>query len=87
MKGFTVIGGIIVYSLIFISMAVAQTGKTRSASSLKGKRVAILAEDLYEDPELWYPYYRLLEVYLRYRIIHEKRDPAIIQLGRRIHER
>jgi len=29
--------------------------------SLKGKRIAILAEDLYEDPELWYPYYRLLE--------------------------
>jgi len=26
-----------------------------------GKRVAILAEDMYEDPELWYPYYRLLE--------------------------
>lgn len=29
--------------------------------SLKGKRVAVLAEDMYEDPELWYPYYRLLE--------------------------
>jgi len=29
--------------------------------SLKGKRVAVLAEDIYEDPELWYPYYRLLE--------------------------
>jgi len=29
--------------------------------SLKGKRVVILAEDLYEDPELWYPYYRLIE--------------------------
>ena len=28
---------------------------------LAGKRVAILAEDMYEDPELWYPYYRLLE--------------------------
>ena len=27
----------------------------------KGKRVAILVEDLYEDLELWYPYYRLLE--------------------------
>ncbi|NLE75982.1 MAG: protease, partial [Chloroflexi bacterium] len=26
-----------------------------------GKRVAILVEDLYEDPELWYPYYRMLE--------------------------
>lgn len=29
--------------------------------SLQGKRVAILAEDMYEDPELWYPYYRLQE--------------------------
>lgn len=27
----------------------------------KGKKVAILAEDLYEDPELWYPYYRMRE--------------------------
>lgn len=29
--------------------------------SLKGKRAAILAGELYEDLELWYPYYRLLE--------------------------
>lgn len=28
---------------------------------LQGKRVAILAADLYEDQELWYPYYRLQE--------------------------
>ncbi len=28
---------------------------------LEGKRVAVLVENLYEDPELWYPYYRLLE--------------------------
>jgi protease I len=28
---------------------------------LHGKRVAILAEHTYEDQELWYPYYRLLE--------------------------
>lgn len=28
---------------------------------LKGVRVAILAEDLYEDQELWYPYFRLKE--------------------------
>ncbi|HZP95758.1 MAG TPA: type 1 glutamine amidotransferase domain-containing protein [Candidatus Limnocylindria bacterium] len=28
---------------------------------LAGARVAILAEDLYEEVELWYPYYRLKE--------------------------
>lgn len=28
---------------------------------LKNKRVAILAEQMYEDLELWYPYYRLRE--------------------------
>jgi len=28
---------------------------------LKGKRVAILTENYYEDLELWYPYYRLIE--------------------------
>jgi len=29
--------------------------------SLAGKRIAILAEDMYEELELWYPYYRLVE--------------------------
>ena len=29
--------------------------------SAQGKRVAILVEDVYEELELWYPYYRLLE--------------------------
>ena len=29
--------------------------------SLNGKRVAILVEKFYEDLELWYPYYRLME--------------------------
>jgi protease I len=28
---------------------------------LTGKRVAVLVEDIYEDLELWYPYYRLRE--------------------------
>ena len=32
-----------------------------SAKRLKGKRIAILAEDLYEDLELWYPLLRLKE--------------------------
>ena len=37
--------------------------------NLKGKRIAILAEDLYEDQELWYPYYRLLEEGAEVRIV------------------
>src|SRR5215207_6500388 len=32
-----------------------------SGGELAGTRVAILAETLYEDLELWYPYYRLRE--------------------------
>lgn len=28
---------------------------------LTGKRIAVLSEDLYEDLELWYPYYRMTE--------------------------
>mgnify|MGYP005838997329 CR=1 FL=1 len=30
-------------------------------SSLKGKKILILVEDLYNDREFWYPYYRLKE--------------------------
>lgn len=29
--------------------------------SLQGKRIAILVEDLYQDQEVWYPYYRFQE--------------------------
>ncbi len=28
---------------------------------LQGKHIALLVEDLYEDPEFWYPYYRVQE--------------------------
>lgn len=28
---------------------------------LEGKKIAIFVEDLYEDREFWYPYYRMLE--------------------------
>src|SRR5919108_2884998 len=34
---------------------------SEAAGELAGVRVAILAETLYEDMELWYPYYRLRE--------------------------
>lgn len=37
--------------------------------SLEGRRVAVLAENLYEDPELWYPYYRLLEAGAEVRFV------------------
>ena len=36
---------------------------------LDGKRVAVLVENMYEDPELWYPYYRLLEAGAEVRIV------------------
>jgi protease I len=37
--------------------------------SLIGKSIAILAEDMYEDLELWYPYYRLIEEGAKVKII------------------
>jgi len=39
---------------------------------LKGKRVAILAADLYEDNELWYPRIRLREAGAQMRVVGEK---------------
>ena len=36
---------------------------------LNGKRVAIFAEELYEDLELWYPYYRLLEAGAEVKVV------------------
>lgn len=41
--------------------ALAQAAPGESAPELPGIRVAILAETLYEDLELWYPFYRLRE--------------------------
>jgi protease I len=40
------------------------------------KSVAILAEDDYEDLELWYPYYRLLEAGHKVRIVGSGRKSA-----------
>jgi len=39
----------------------AETGTQDGGGDLAGLRIAILAETLYEDLELWYPYYRLRE--------------------------
>jgi protease I len=43
---------------------------------LEGKRVAVLAEDQYEDLELWYPYYRLKEAGADVRIVGTGRAPS-----------
>ncbi len=42
--------------------------------SLQGKRVVILVEEEYEDPELWYPYYRLLEAGADVTLVGPKAD-------------
>lgn len=42
---------------------------------LTGKKVAIFAEDLYEDLELWYPYYRLKEAGAEVAIVGSGRKP------------
>lgn len=45
-------------------------------TELSGARVAVLAEDLYEDTELWYPYYRLLEAGAEVTIVGSGRAPS-----------
>src|SRR5216117_4513248 len=35
--------------------------RLRPSMSLGGRRIVVLAEDGYEDLELWVPYYRLIE--------------------------
>ncbi|QBS37445.1 MULTISPECIES: type 1 glutamine amidotransferase domain-containing protein [Thermaerobacter] len=43
---------------------------------MAAKRIAILVDDLYEDLELWYPYYRLLEAGHQVDLIGSERDRA-----------
>jgi protease I len=38
-------------------------------AELTGQKIAILVETLYEDQELWYPYYRLIEAGAEVRVI------------------
>jgi protease I len=45
------------------------TGKREEKMELKGKHVAVLAEDLYEDLELWYPVYRFREAGAKVTIV------------------
>ncbi|MBI4355601.1 MAG: type 1 glutamine amidotransferase [Candidatus Omnitrophica bacterium] len=42
-------------------------------SELKGKTVGILVEEQYQDQEVWYPYYRLLEAGARVVVIGSSR--------------
>jgi len=45
------------------------TGKREEKMEMKGKHVAVLAEDLYEDLELWYPVYRFREAGAKVTIV------------------
>ena len=41
--------------------------------TLQGKRVAILVEDLYQDQEVWYPYFRLKEAGVEVTVVGTKK--------------
>ena len=42
-------------------LTLVRPSATLGVMTLQGKRVAMLVEDLYQDQEVWYPYYRLTE--------------------------
>lgn len=46
------------------------------SGELNGANVALLAEDLYEEMELWYPYYRLQEAGATVTIVGTGRSPS-----------
>ena len=48
---------------------------------LKGKRVAILAEDDYQEVELWYPLYRLREAGAEVRVVGPRTSTFKSKLG------
>ena len=46
---------------------------------LQGKKVVILAGELYEDLELWYPYYRLQEEGARVELVGVNNGPDVVK--------
>jgi len=49
--------------------------------SLNGKKVAVLVENDYEDPELWYPFYRLQEAGAEVTIIGPHAETYTSKVG------
>jgi protease I len=47
--------------------------------NLKGRRIAILVADLYEDVEFWYPYYRLKEAGAEVMVLGPGFGPEVVQ--------
>lgn len=47
--------------MVYTSYLSAIVTRKEAKMELRGKRAAILAENLYEELELWYPFYRLKE--------------------------
>lgn len=53
--------------------------------SLQGRRVAILVEDLYQDLEVWYPYYRLKEAEVNVMLVGTGKPQYTGKYGYPIH--
>lgn len=68
----------IILLLSLVQMAFAQ--KT-STSILTGKKVAILVEQNYNEKELWYPFYRLLEAGAQVQLIGPEAKRYSSKLG------
>ncbi|MDZ7816445.1 MAG: DJ-1/PfpI family protein [Planctomycetota bacterium] len=46
---------------------------------LKGKKIAILAGKIYEDTELWYPYFRLKEEGATVELVGTSDSPDVVE--------
>lgn len=49
--------------------------------SLKGKKVAVLAEEMYQEMELWVPYYRLKEAGAEVKVVGPEKKTYKSKLG------